>query len=118
MAMQAFLDANIKEVGPAVIHDGVSWAIWIPVTLSLLALAARPGRCAAAGSPVAPGSHQRSRSVSGVRTYIVSDPWAHSRNVATPPVPRGLALPLRNGSMLARPDTCRGCGDRVACKAA
>jgi hypothetical protein len=45
MAMQAFLDANIKEVGPAVIHDGVSWAIWIPVTLSLLALAARPGRC-------------------------------------------------------------------------
>jgi signal transduction histidine kinase len=42
-AMQAWLDADVKDVGLAVIRDGVPWAIWIPVTPTILALAARPG---------------------------------------------------------------------------
>jgi LytS/YehU family sensor histidine kinase len=43
MAVQAWLDADIKDVGPAVIRDGLPWVIWIPVTPSILARAAQPG---------------------------------------------------------------------------
>jgi hypothetical protein len=31
-AMQAWLDAGIKDVGLAVVRDEVPWVIWIPVT--------------------------------------------------------------------------------------
>jgi signal transduction histidine kinase len=43
MAMQAWLDEDVHDVGRAVIREGVPWVIWIPATPVILAWAGRPG---------------------------------------------------------------------------